>query len=107
MNTTTVASLDQKSDVSVHERNSHGDIGTVRKHKARVVTEFLDEGKDVIPSAAVKTGAVVTEFIDDLQLVSIICYLFEELILTSSISKAAVIVSIRTVPRIVPRGIPM
>jgi len=29
------------------------------------LAEFLDEGKDVIPTATIETGRVVTEFIDD------------------------------------------
>lgn len=67
MNTTTVASLDQQLDIGIHERNGHGHIRTVGKDKVRVLAELLDEGKDVIPSATVETGAVVAQFVDNLK----------------------------------------
>lgn len=65
MNTSLVASLDKKLDVRAHEGNSHGNIGTVGKDKLGVVTELLNVREDVIPSTAVKTRRVVTEFVDD------------------------------------------
>lgn len=66
MNTTTVAGLDEQLDVGVHERHGHGDIRAVRQDKVGVLAELLDEGEDVVPAAAVETGAVVTQFVDDL-----------------------------------------
>lgn len=66
MDTALVAGLDEKLDVSVHEGNSHGDVAAVGKDELRVVAESLDEAEDVIPAATVETGAVVTEFVDDL-----------------------------------------
>ena len=66
MNTTTVAGLDQQTDVGIHERHGHGDSGTVGQDKVGVLAEALDEREDVIPTATVETGAVVAEFVDDL-----------------------------------------
>lgn len=65
VHTATVAGLDQQPDVGIHERHSHGNIGPIRQHELRVVTELLDEGEDVIPTSTVQTGAVVTQFVDD------------------------------------------
>lgn len=66
MNTALVAGLDEKLHVSVHEGDSHSDVGAVREDEVGVLAELLDEGEDVIPAAAVKTGAVIAEFVDDL-----------------------------------------
>ena len=66
MNAPTVAGLDEQSHVGIHERYGHGDIGAIRKNELRVVAELLDEREDVIPTTAVQSGAVVTQFIDDL-----------------------------------------
>lgn len=62
--------LDQESNVGVHERHGHGHVGTIWEHKVGVLAEHLDEGEDVVPTSAVQSGAVVTEFIDDLSPVS-------------------------------------
>jgi hypothetical protein len=61
-----VAGLDEELHVGIHERYGHGDIRAVRKDKVGVLAELFDEGEDVVPAAAVETGAVVTEFVDDL-----------------------------------------
>lgn len=65
MDASTMASLDQKSDIGVHEGYSHGDVVSVRQDKLRVLAEFLDKGKDIIPTATVETGRVVAKLIDD------------------------------------------
>ena len=54
-----MTSLDEKSDVGVHERNRHCDSGTIWKDKPRVLSETLDHGEDIIPAAAVETSGVV------------------------------------------------
>jgi hypothetical protein len=61
-----VASLDEKLDIRIHERNSHGNSGTVWQHEVGVLAEPLDGAEDVVPSAAVEAGAVVAELVDDL-----------------------------------------
>ena len=66
VNTTTVAGLDQQTHVSIHKRHSHGDGRTVRQNKVGVLAEPLDKREDVVPATAVETGAVVTQFVDDL-----------------------------------------
>jgi hypothetical protein len=66
VDTTAVASLDEQLHIGIHERHGHGDVGAVGKDKVGVLAELLDEGEDVIPAAAVETGAVVTQFIDNL-----------------------------------------
>jgi hypothetical protein len=66
MNTSAVACLNEKLHVSFHERHSHRYSAPVWQNKLAVVTELLDNAEDVIPSAAVEAGAVLSEFIDDL-----------------------------------------
>jgi hypothetical protein len=108
VNTTAVASLDEQLHIGIHEWRGHGDVGAVGKNKVGVLAELFDEGEDVIPAAAVETGAVITQFIDNLRMsVKVALEHYSRGGPTSSISKAAVIVSIRTVARMVPRGMPM
>jgi hypothetical protein len=64
-----MACLNQEFDVGIHEWHSHCHCGTVWKDKVCVISEALDHAEDVIPTTAVKAGAVVTEFVDDLGLV--------------------------------------
>ena len=66
VHTTTVAGLDQQTDVGVHEGNGHSDGRAIGKDEVRVLAELLDVGEDVVPATAVKTGAVVAELVDDL-----------------------------------------
>lgn len=66
VHTTLVAGLDEELDVGVHEGDGHGDGGSVGEDKVGVVAELLDDAEDVVPSAAVETGAVVAELVDDL-----------------------------------------
>lgn len=61
-----MASLNQQSDVGVHEGDRHSDSRTVRQDKVGALSELLDEGENVVPTAAVQTGAVLTELVDDL-----------------------------------------
>jgi len=66
VHTSSVASLDQKSDICIHERYGHGDGRSVWKDKLGVVAETLDEAEDVIPATAVETSRMVAELVDDL-----------------------------------------
>lgn len=66
VNTTTVAGLDEQLNVSVHERNSHSNIRTVRQDKVGVLAVTLDEREDVVPTTTVETGAVVAELVNNL-----------------------------------------
>lgn len=61
-----VAGLDEQLDVRRHVGDGHGDVSTVGQNKLGVVLELLDEGEDVVPSATVKTGGVLSELVDDL-----------------------------------------
>ena len=61
-----MASLDQKLDVSIHERHRHGDLRPVREDKVGVVSEFLDDAEDVVPPPTVETRRVVAQLVDDL-----------------------------------------
>jgi hypothetical protein len=56
---TTVASLDEELDVGVHEGDGHGDSAAVGKDEVGVVAEALDDGEDVVPTAAVEARRVV------------------------------------------------
>jgi len=66
MYTSFVASLDEKFDIGVHERHGHRDSRPIRKNKVGVLTEFLDDTEDVIPSAAVESSTVVSKLENDL-----------------------------------------
>jgi hypothetical protein len=66
VDTALVAGLDEELHVGVHEGNGHGDVGAVREDEVGVLAELFDEGEDVVPSAAVETGAVIAEFVDNL-----------------------------------------
>ena len=70
MYTSSVASLDKKSDVCIHEWGCHGNGGSVWENKFGVVTESLDDAEDVIPATAVETGRMVTKLVNDLANVS-------------------------------------
>lgn len=99
-----VASLNEQLHIRVHEWHSHGDRGTIRQNEVWIMAELFDHTKDIVPSAAIQTSAVVSKFVNDLAL-SAVLDLDKHERPTSSISKAATMVSISTVPRIVPRGI--
>ena len=62
-----VACLDEKLDISIHEGYSHCDCGAVWQHKSGILTEFFDYAEDVVPSAAIQAGTMITELIDDLE----------------------------------------
>jgi hypothetical protein len=61
-----MASLDQETNISVHEWTGHGDGGSIWKDEARMLTELLNHGEDIIPSSTVEAGGVIPQFIDDL-----------------------------------------
>lgn len=61
-----MAGLDEKLNICVHEWDGHGDTGTIWKDEVWVLAELLDDGEDVIPTSAVKSGRVVSELEDDL-----------------------------------------
>lgn len=63
--TTTMAGLDEQSDVGVHERDGHGDSRSIWEDKVGVLSEFLDDGEDVIPPTTVEAGRMVAKLIDD------------------------------------------
>lgn len=45
-----MASLNEQTDVGVHEVHLHGDILSVREHRAPVSPALLNEAEDVIPA---------------------------------------------------------
>lgn len=102
-----MAGLDEQLDVSVHEGHGHGHSGTVWKNKFGVLTETLDDAEDVIPATAVETRRVVAELVDNLRTGKRIVRDGSVAQLTSSISKAAGMVSMSTVPLMVPLLMPM
>jgi hypothetical protein len=55
VNAATMAGLDEKLDVGIHEWYGHGDVGTVWENKLGEVAQTLDGAEDVIPSTAVET----------------------------------------------------
>lgn len=61
-----MARLDEEFDVGVHEWDGHCNGATVGKYKVAVLPESFDNAENVVPTAAVETGAVLTELVDDL-----------------------------------------
>ncbi len=66
MYASSVAGLDKKLDVGVHERHGHSHCGPVRKHEVGVLTKFLDDTEDIIPTPAVEAGTMVSKLENDL-----------------------------------------
>lgn len=61
----TMACLDEKTDIGVHEGHGHGDARSIWEDEVGILAELLDDAEDVVPSAAVETCAVIPEFVDD------------------------------------------
>jgi hypothetical protein len=61
-----VACLNEQFDVGVHEWNGHSYRSAVWEDEVGVLAESFDSAKDVVPAAAIETGAVVTELVNDL-----------------------------------------
>ena len=106
MHASFVARLYEQLYISIHERYGHGHRRSVWQDEIGVLAELLDHAEDIIPSTAIQPRAVISELVYDLKVVSHGSY---QLTVgpTSSISNAATMVSMSTVPRIVPRGIAM
>ena len=101
-----VACLYKQLYISVHERYGHGHRRAVWQDKIGVLAELLDHAKDIVPPAAIQPRAMISELVYDLKAVSRGSSQLTAAP-TSSISNAATMVSMSTVPRIVPRGIAM
>lgn len=104
MYATLVACLNEQLHICVHERNRHCYRRPIWQDEVRVLTELLDYTEDVIPTATIEPSAVVAKLINYLHAISMY-QSTRGARFTSSISNAAIMVSIRTVPRMVPRGI--
>lgn len=50
-----MAGLDEELNVCLHERNGHGDVCPIWKDEVGVLSEFLDDAEDVVPSSAVQS----------------------------------------------------
>lgn len=61
-----MTSLDQELHVCVHERDGHGHRRSIGEDEIGIVAEFLDDAEDVIPSSAIESRAVISEFVDNL-----------------------------------------
>ena len=85
-----VADLDQELAVGAQEVAVHAHRAAVGQDEARVGAELLDEAEDVVPATAVQSRPECSRSSHRI----------------SSISKAARMVSIRTVALTVPRGMP-
>lgn len=53
MHTPLMACLNEQLHVRIHERNGHGDSGSVWKNEIRILAELLYDAKDVIPSTTI------------------------------------------------------
>ena len=101
-----VACLYEQLYISIHERYGHGHRRAVWQDEIGILAELLDHTKDIVPSAAIQPRAVISELVYNLKVVSSGPSRLTAG-LTSSISNAATMVSMSTVPRTVPRGIAM
>ncbi len=61
-----VADLDEAADVVLHPRPTHPDRAAVGHDAVLVLLEDLDVGEDLVPAAAVETGGVGAELVEDL-----------------------------------------
>ena len=106
MHASFVACLYEQLYISIHEWYGHSHRRAVWQDEIGALAELLDHAEDIIPSAAVQSRAVISELVYNLTVVS---RGSSPLAIrpTSSISNAATMVSISTVPRMVPRGIAM
>lgn len=104
-----VTCLDEKTNVRIHEGNLHRDVFTIRQDSSPICTATLDEAEDVIPSNISEISYLFLkghlETAHRPQFRPDECCLSSKRI--SSIWNAAGRVSMRTVPRMVPVGIPM
>lgn len=65
-----VACLYEQLYISIHEWYGHGHRRAVWQDEIGVLAELLDHAKYIVPSAAIQPGAVVPEFVYNLQVVS-------------------------------------
>ena len=72
------------------------------------MAKLLNDAEDIVPSAAIQASTVRPKLVDYLALCQLSGHHHPALfsVFTSSISNAASMVSIRTVARIVPLGMP-
>src|SRR5438270_2243095 len=63
VNPAAMAGLNQQIDVGLQEMFVHGQGRAIGLHEFRAVSEFLDDAKDVVPSAAVQSGRMIAQFI--------------------------------------------
>lgn len=61
-----MARLDQQLDVGIHKGDGHRHVGSIRQDEFRASAKLLDDAKDVIPSATVQAGTMISELKDDL-----------------------------------------
>ncbi|CAH1668847.1 hypothetical protein CHELA40_13198 [Chelatococcus asaccharovorans] len=61
-----VAGLDQEQRIGAQEGLAHHHRAAIRREEVGVLAQTLDEGKDVVPAAAVEAGHMVAQLVDDL-----------------------------------------
>ena len=60
-----MASLNEESDVGIHEANFHRHVFAVRQDSTSVEPSLLDEAEDIVPASAIQTRGVVPELEQD------------------------------------------
>ena len=55
-----------RSTYDLQEVPLHRDLGAVGQHEVRTVAELLDEAENVIPAAAVQSGGMIAQFVENL-----------------------------------------
>lgn len=60
-----MASPDEQVGVAFHEMLSHGDLDSVGKKSVGMSLECLDVAENVVPSAAVQSGRVIFQLVEN------------------------------------------
>lgn len=61
-----VASLDEQTDIRVHEPNFHRHVHAIGQDSTLICPPPLDEAEDVIPSSTVKARRMSPQLVEDL-----------------------------------------
>ena len=60
-----MASLNEQTNIRIHESHFHGDIRPVRKDSTGVCPPPLNETKNIIPSTAIQARRMMAQFVKD------------------------------------------
>lgn len=61
-----MASLDEQSNIRVHEPDLHSNIHAIRQHRVQISSPSLNEAENIIPSSAVESTRVRPQLVQNL-----------------------------------------